>query len=153
MLVGGPVNGPAKGSAINHVQAIAPLSFCQKKTAPTFGMWYTADCLCTRLKVSQSTSCHTEHLSNLDTIQLPSKITLKALEVTCSECAKRGYPTLINSTHLTFWTSMSLSPFEYNRSWSNAVCTALKVKTGDYNPCNTHTHTTHTHTHTHCRST
>ncbi len=40
-----------------------------------------ADCLCTWLQVSQTTSC-------------PSEITLKALEtleVTCSDCAKRGY--------------------------------------------------------------
>ncbi len=123
---------PPKGSfqsTIKHIQAIAPLTFCQKEkvVAPhgfsncpvcleildrpielkSCDRIVCADCLCTWLQVSQTTSCpccYTDHLSDLDTIHPPSEITLKALEtleVTCSDCAKRGYLKRITRPTLT----------------------------------------------------
>ncbi len=111
--MGGPVNEPGRPArflSVSHQTRTSNSSFCQKKTVVAPHVFFKcplcldkpielkgcdtlvcADCLCTRLQVSQSTSCpccHTEHLSDLDTIQPPSKITI---EVTCSECAKRGY--------------------------------------------------------------
>ncbi len=100
-----------------HIKLIAPPTFCQQETVIpphdvfecpicmeivdkpielVCGSLVCADCLCQCLRVSKTTSCpccHLEHLDDLDSIQPPSEITLKALgnmEVKCGNCKKVG---------------------------------------------------------------
>ena len=115
---------PAKGSfqsAIKHIKSIAPPTICQQESVVASQSFFDcpvclyildrpielqlcgrlacAGCLCRWLQVSQSPSCpfchlKTDHLSDLENINPPSEITLRALEcieVTCSKCSKQGF--------------------------------------------------------------